>query len=181
MPKEIITATYEYRCELARQLVAPASTRTPKINVLPDDYELLKKSESLDQGFKTVMAFVEDRGIAADSGIDSLETYVASKLLYFAVKNDNNKQVETYLVKDHGADPRTGDPDMEETALACAMLKKKDYSLVRRLCRYVSTSKELNGDFSAIGSILFAFDNFDEEDFKDALRLAYHDIDLIFP
>jgi hypothetical protein len=181
MPKEIIAATDEYCRKLVRNLYAPVAICAPKIKVLPEDYELLKKSESLGQGFKTVMAAVEGRGIAVDSGIERPEPYIASKLLYFAVKNDNNPEVEAFLVKEHGADPRTEDLDTEDTALACAMLQKKKFRVVKRLCRYVSIPKELNGDFNVIGCILFAFDNFEEEDLKSVLRLAYHDIDLLFP
>jgi hypothetical protein len=181
MPKQIIPATDEYCRKLVRDLYSPATIRTPKINVLPEDYELLKRSESLDHGFQKVMAFVQDRGIAADAGVDKLEQYVASKLLFLAVQNDNNPEVELFLVKAYGADPRTEDLDTEDTALTCAMLQRKDYSVVNRLCRYVSTPQELNGDFNIIGSILCAFQYFDDEDLISVLRLAYHDIDLFFP
>ena len=122
-------------------------------------------------------------GIAADTGDVQLGPYVASKLLYFAVKNDNNPEVEEFLVEKHGADPRTEDLHSKETALTCAMLKTKDYRIVKRLCRYVKNPQEMNGDFSTIGHILLALndDHFDHEDLIRVLRLAYHDIDLFFP
>jgi hypothetical protein len=150
--------------------------------VLPEDYGLLKRSASLDHGFQEVMDAVTARGIAADSGVVQLEQYVASKLLFFAVKNDNNPKVEAFLVERHGADPRSEGLDSNDTALSCAMLQKKDYAVVKRLCRYVSSPQDLNGDFGAIGNILIALDDdqFDHDDLKSVLRLAYNDIDLFF-
>ena len=72
------------------------------------------------------MHAVTARGIAVDSGVVQLEQYVASKLLFFGVENDNNPKVEAFLVKRHGADPRSEGLDSNKTALSCAMLQKKD-------------------------------------------------------
>jgi hypothetical protein len=172
-------ASIEYCAKLLAYLYAPVTTRTPNISVLPEDYESLKRSKPLDLGFQNdgwCAGPLQGRGIVADTGDVQLGPYVAAKLLYFAVENDNNPEVEEFLVEKLGADPRNEDLHSKETALRKTIVKK--------LCRYVKNPQEMNGDFSTIGHILLALNDDDHLDYEDlirVLRLAYHNIDLFSP